>query len=125
MYDVKACALQDLRASACTARTLTHKCCAAPAVQGLHEDSWDSLYMLRHSGQLRAVALSYVAVAGAFNLSGACHCGCSCTHIRAVHAECLFGCSTACRRAQSRNHRPACRRPLAPFTSVPLALQAC
>ncbi|PRW33096.1 Solute carrier family 35 member F6 [Chlorella sorokiniana] len=38
--------------------------------KGLHEDTWDSLYMLRHSGQLRAVALSYVAVAGAFNLSG-------------------------------------------------------
>lgn len=45
-----------------------------PAVQGLHEDTWDSLYMLRHSGQLRVVALSYVVVAGAFNLSGASRC---------------------------------------------------
>lgn len=38
--------------------------------RGLHEDSWDTLHMLAHSGRLRAVAACYVGVAGAFNLAG-------------------------------------------------------
>ena len=68
--------------------SLAPRCLPAPSpqlpallsAQGLHVDTWDTLYMLRHCGQLRAVAASYVVVAGAFNLAGAPGCCCHCAH---------------------------------------------
>lgn len=41
---------------------------------GAHEDSWDTLAMLRHSGPLQAVTAASLVFLAAYNLAGALRC---------------------------------------------------